>query len=107
MHETIWIVEFLRFFFSFNLFYYIYMVRCRSGAALRVVHRKALMEALAEELPNDTIRFSSKLTSIRSTEAHEGSSHVVLIEMEDGTTIKAKVRTINFPVHKMHTYVGT
>jgi hypothetical protein len=56
------------------------------------------LEALAEELPIDTIRFSSKLTSIK-TQAQKGSSHVVLIEMEDGTTIKAKVRTINFSVY--------
>ncbi|KAK4585449.1 hypothetical protein RGQ29_022918 [Quercus rubra] len=48
--------------------------RCKtilSGAVLRVVHRKALLEALAEELPMDTIRFSSKLTSIR-TKAQKG-----------------------------------
>ncbi|GMY11182.1 FAD-dependent urate hydroxylase [Fagus crenata] len=60
----------------------------RSGAVLRVVHRKTLLEALAEELPIDTIRFSSKLTSIR-TQGQEGSS-IALIDMEDGTTIRAK-----------------
>ncbi|KAK7838688.1 monooxygenase 3, partial [Quercus suber] len=59
-----------------------------SGAALRVVHRKALLEALAAELPMDTIRFSSKLASIR-TKAQKGSS-IALIQMEDGTTIRAK-----------------
>ncbi|XP_059431448.1 monooxygenase 3-like [Corylus avellana] len=62
----------------------------RSGAELRVVHRKALLEALAEELPMETIRFSSNLTSI-TTQTQEGSSpHVALIKMEDGTTINAK-----------------
>ncbi|KAE7998243.1 hypothetical protein FH972_002808 [Carpinus fangiana] len=62
----------------------------RSGAVLRVVHRKALLEALAEELPMETIRFSSNLTSI-TNQAQEGSSpHVALIKMEDGTTINAK-----------------
>jgi hypothetical protein len=53
------------------------------------VQRKTLLEALAEELPIDTIRFSSKLTSIR-TQGQEGSS-IALIDMEDGTTIRAKV----------------
>ncbi|XP_077228805.1 monooxygenase 2-like [Tasmannia lanceolata] len=56
---------------------------------VRAVHRKALLEALAEELPSGTIRFSSKLASVK-TQTLEGSPNAVL-HMEDDTTIKAKV----------------
>jgi hypothetical protein len=69
---------------------------------LRVVHRKALLEALAEELPMETIRFSSNLTSITIQAQERSSPHVALIKMEDGTTINANVRTIHFLLHKMH-----
>jgi hypothetical protein len=69
-------------------FFFTTLLKCRSGAVLREVHRKTLLEALAEELPIDTIRFSFKLTSIR-TQGQEGSS-IALIDMEDGTTIRAK-----------------
>ncbi|KAG6721719.1 hypothetical protein I3842_03G125900 [Carya illinoinensis] len=55
---------------------------------LRVVHRKALLEALAEEVPIDSIRFSSKLKSIENL-TQEGSSFTI-IHMEDGASIKAK-----------------
>uniref|UniRef100_A0A2N9HJC5 FAD-binding domain-containing protein n=1 Tax=Fagus sylvatica TaxID=28930 RepID=A0A2N9HJC5_FAGSY len=55
---------------------------------IRTVHRKALLEALAEELPGDTIRYSSKLKSIVN-QAEEGSSYAV-IHMENGASIKAK-----------------
>lgn len=85
-----WITDFLLLCLLFKCFFYFALIY-RSGAALRVVHRKALLEALAEELPKDTIRFSSKLTSIR-TKANKGSS-IALIQMEDGTTIRAKVTT--------------
>ncbi|KAF5480684.1 hypothetical protein F2P56_001415 [Juglans regia] len=55
---------------------------------VRVVHRKALLEALAEEVPIDSIRFSSKLKSIEN-QTQEGSSFAI-IHMEDGASIKAK-----------------
>ncbi|XP_065869676.1 monooxygenase 2-like isoform X2 [Euphorbia lathyris] len=55
----------------------------------RGVHRKALLEALAEELPADSIRFSSKLSAIEIQE-HGGASLAVL-SLKDGTTIKSKV----------------
>ncbi|KAK9271847.1 hypothetical protein L1049_002212 [Liquidambar formosana] len=61
----------------------------QNGNGPRSVHRRALLEALAEELPDDTIRFSSKLTSIE-TQAQEGSS-ITIIRLEDGAIIKAKV----------------
>jgi hypothetical protein len=57
---------------------------------VRSVHRKVLLETLAEELPPDTIRFSSKLISIES-ETLEDSSKAALLHLEDGTVMKAKV----------------
>ncbi|KAF3440519.1 hypothetical protein FNV43_RR18803 [Rhamnella rubrinervis] len=60
-----------------------------AGGELRTVHRKALLKTLAEELPHNSIRFSSKLTAIE-TQTHEGSS-IAVIHMQDGTIIKAKV----------------
>ncbi|OVA03325.1 Monooxygenase [Macleaya cordata] len=56
----------------------------------RSVHRRALLEALAEELPTDTIRFSSKLRSIETT-THETASSGVILHLEDGTSIQTKV----------------
>ncbi|KAL5555761.1 hypothetical protein UlMin_037997 [Ulmus minor] len=61
----------------------------REGIVTRAVHRKALLNALAEELPTDSIRFSSKITAIE-TEEHEGSSSIAVIHVQDGTVIKAK-----------------
>ncbi|XP_004288321.1 PREDICTED: zeaxanthin epoxidase, chloroplastic-like [Fragaria vesca subsp. vesca] len=55
----------------------------------RSVHRKALLEALADELPVHSIRFSSKISAI-DTQQHEGSS-IAIVHMENGTVIKAKV----------------
>ncbi|KAL6223135.1 hypothetical protein ACLB2K_006525 [Fragaria x ananassa] len=55
----------------------------------RSVHRKALLEALAGELPVHSIRFSSKISAI-DTQQHEGSS-IAIVHMENGTIIKAKV----------------
>ncbi|KAJ4966982.1 hypothetical protein NE237_018831 [Protea cynaroides] len=56
----------------------------------RLVHRKVLLEALAEELPSETIRFSSKLISIHTHITHEGFS-IATLQLDDGTIIKAKV----------------
>ncbi|KAG0499724.1 hypothetical protein HPP92_004415 [Vanilla planifolia] len=55
----------------------------------RVVHRRALLEAIAEELPPDAIRFSSKLTLMK-TEQLPDSSTVYILQLEDGAIIKAK-----------------
>ncbi|KAF8012001.1 hypothetical protein BT93_I0199 [Corymbia citriodora subsp. variegata] len=60
-----------------------------SGDEQRAVNRKVLLEVLAEELPPNTIRFSSKLTSIE-TVMEEGSS-ICILALEDGTIIKSKV----------------
>ncbi|KAJ4790255.1 FAD/NAD(P)-binding oxidoreductase family protein [Rhynchospora pubera] len=62
----------------------------RENAGVRSVHRKVLLEALAEELPPDAIRFSSKLISIKS-ETLQDSSKVTVLHLEDGTVIQAKV----------------
>ncbi|TVU14544.1 hypothetical protein EJB05_38019 [Eragrostis curvula] len=54
--------------------------------------RKALLQALAEELPPATIRFSSKLVSIDPEPAAGGdSSETVVVRLDDGTAIRAKV----------------
>ncbi|KAA8530994.1 hypothetical protein F0562_005716 [Nyssa sinensis] len=66
-----------------------YAAAIGGGAGPRSVHRKALLEALAEELPIDTLRFSSKLNHIEA-QKQEGSS-IAVLHMEDGTIIKAKV----------------
>ncbi|KAF9609152.1 hypothetical protein IFM89_013406 [Coptis chinensis] len=63
---------------------------CRTVSGSRTVHRRTLLEALAQEL--NTIRFSSMLRSIRTTLTHEGSS-IAVLSLEDGTIIKAKVTT--------------
>ncbi|EEF32316.1 monoxygenase, putative [Ricinus communis] len=55
----------------------------------RPVHRKILLEALAQELPVDSIRFSSKITSIEMQE-NKGASGSFLC-LEDGNHINTKV----------------
>ncbi|KAI3953549.1 hypothetical protein MKW92_005063 [Papaver armeniacum] len=58
----------------------------------RSVHRRALLEALLEELPNDTIRYSSRLREIEKTKTCcEADSTAVILHLEDGTTIHTKV----------------
>ncbi|CAM0904666.1 unnamed protein product [Alopecurus aequalis] len=57
------------------------------GVRVRSMHRKALLEALAEELPPGTIRFSSRLVSIDS----EGSPEMAVLRLDDGTVIRSKV----------------
>ncbi|KAL9259086.1 Monooxygenase 2-like protein [Drosera capensis] len=52
---------------------------------VRCVKRRVLLETIAKELPENTIRFSSKLVSI------EDSSHFKLLHLADGSIIKAKV----------------
>ncbi|KAM6540711.1 hypothetical protein CsatB_005158 [Cannabis sativa] len=52
---------------------------------VRCVNRKLLMEALSNELPNGTIRFSSKLVAIQE------SGFFKLLHLADGTIIRTKV----------------
>ncbi|KAK9096344.1 hypothetical protein Sjap_021841 [Stephania japonica] len=61
----------------------------RNVNGARTVHRKALLETLAGELPSNAIRYSSKLSRIE-TRTH-GDSSMPILYMEDGTIIKAKV----------------
>lgn len=53
-----------------------------------------LLKALADELPVESIRFSSKITSLE-TQTHEGSK-LAIVRMEDGAIIKAKVTLADF-----------
>ncbi|KAJ4966650.1 hypothetical protein NE237_018499 [Protea cynaroides] len=63
-----------------------------TGKGPIAVHRRALLETLARELAPGTIRFSSKLTSIRAvTVDDEISSSIAIISLDDGTVIRAKV----------------
>uniref|UniRef100_A0ACD5TR88 Uncharacterized protein n=1 Tax=Avena sativa TaxID=4498 RepID=A0ACD5TR88_AVESA len=57
---------------------------------VRPADRKAMLQALAEELPPGTIRFSSKLVSI-NTETTESSSETAILQLDDGTVVRAKV----------------
>ncbi|XP_030543751.1 monooxygenase 2-like [Rhodamnia argentea] len=60
----------------------------RDGAPPRTIHRKVLLEALAEELSPNTIRFSSKITSVE-TQVEQGSP-ICMVTLDDGTVIKSK-----------------
>ena len=53
---------------------------------VRAVERRILLETLANQLPPDTISYSSKLTKIEKSETSE-----TLLELADGTKISAKV----------------
>ncbi|PKI41277.1 hypothetical protein CRG98_038339 [Punica granatum] len=55
----------------------------------KLVHRKTLLQALADELDPDTIRFSRKLTSIES-QVKDGH-RISVLGLEDGTIIRAKM----------------
>ncbi|WVY98756.1 hypothetical protein V8G54_030907 [Vigna mungo] len=57
----------------------------RKDIEIRCVKRKSLLEALVNELPTGTIRYSSKVVGI------EESGFYKIIHLADGTTIKAKV----------------
>ncbi|KAL5719655.1 hypothetical protein ACHQM5_012408 [Ranunculus cassubicifolius] len=61
----------------------------RDAAGPRAVHRSVLLEALVKELPVDSIRFSSKLRSIETLQLND--STITILNLEDGTAIKAKV----------------
>ncbi|CAN1342321.1 Monooxygenase 3 [Linum perenne] len=56
-----------------------------SGHEVRCLQRKLLLEAMVKELPNGTIRYSSKLVSM------EESGCFKLLHLVDGTVIKTKV----------------
>ncbi|XP_039158196.1 monooxygenase 2-like [Eucalyptus grandis] len=66
-----------------------YPPNSRNGALPRAVYRKVLLEVLAEELPPNIIRFSSRITSIE-TQVEHGLS-ICIVTLDDGTIIKSKV----------------
>ncbi|TYH81497.1 hypothetical protein ES332_D03G204300v1 [Gossypium tomentosum] len=53
---------------------------------VRAVERRILLETLANELPPETVRFSSKLGKIQSSENGE-----TLLQLTNGTTLLAKI----------------
>uniref|UniRef100_I1P7P5 FAD-binding domain-containing protein n=1 Tax=Oryza glaberrima TaxID=4538 RepID=I1P7P5_ORYGL len=57
---------------------------------IRCVKRNFLLETLENELPEGTIRFSSKIVSI------EEDGNVKLLHLSDGSTIRAKCITVLF-----------
>lgn len=67
------------------------------------MHRKALLEALAEELLPGTIRFSSKLASI-ATEKAQGSPEIAVLRLDDATVIRSKVH--QWPPHMSHVKIS-
>ncbi|MBA0815147.1 hypothetical protein Gohar_020914 [Gossypium harknessii] len=56
------------------------------GLEVRCLQRRLLLETLAKEVPNGTIRFSSKVVSIDESEGHFKRLHLA-----DGTILKTKV----------------
>ncbi|KAM0940462.1 putative FAD-binding domain, FAD/NAD(P)-binding domain superfamily [Dioscorea sansibarensis] len=52
---------------------------------LRSVHRKVLLETLADELPPNTIKFSTNITSIKSQ-----GQDIKVLQLEDGSVIRTK-----------------
>lgn len=59
------------------------------------MRRKALLEALAEDLPSGTIRYSSKVVAIEES----GSSK--LVHLADGSILKAKVLNLSIRLQKI------
>ncbi|KAJ0967866.1 hypothetical protein J5N97_024783 [Dioscorea zingiberensis] len=59
--------------------------KASDGLEIRCVRRDLLLETLANELPSDTIRYSSKVVSI------EESGNLKVIQLADGSTLKTKV----------------
>jgi hypothetical protein len=60
---------------------------CSGDHEVRCVQRKLLLEALSNELPSGTIRFSSKVVTV------EESGFYKLVHLADGTILKTKVNS--------------
>ncbi|KAF8038057.1 hypothetical protein BT93_B0802 [Corymbia citriodora subsp. variegata] len=69
----------------YGMSFYLLRIYCRRGHEIRCVQRRILLETLANELPGDTIRYSSKVVSI------DGSGYLKLVHLSDGLILKAKV----------------
>lgn len=54
---------------------------------VRAVERRVLLETLANQLPPETVHFSSKLSKVS-----KGESGETMLELVDGTRLSAKVR---------------
>ncbi len=60
---------------------------------MRCVERKVLLEAIAGQVPQGTIRLNSRVTNIKKSET---SPNLTNLELQDGSTYSAKVRlTLN------------
>jgi hypothetical protein len=55
---------------------------------MRCLERKVLLEAIAGQVPEGTIRLNSRVTNIKISET---SPNVTSLELEDGSTYFAKV----------------
>lgn len=72
---------------SYNLVKYIFFPLIAWGSQeVRAVERRILLEALCNQLPPNTVRFSSKVAKIERIETGE-----TLLELNDGTQLRAKV----------------
>ncbi|KAF6163674.1 hypothetical protein GIB67_036134 [Kingdonia uniflora] len=56
----------------------------------RTMQRRNLLAALAEELPADTIRFSTKIRNSIETRTIDGTT-IIILHLDDGTMIKTKI----------------
>ena len=55
---------------------------------MRNAERKVLLEVLAGELPEGTIRFNSRVSGVKKSESKPG---ITELELQDGSTYSAKV----------------
>jgi hypothetical protein len=62
------------------------VVSVRGPNEMRCVRRDLLLQALEEELPRGTIRYSSRIVSI------EDDGGVKVLHLADGSVIRAKVQ---------------
>ena len=63
-------------------------MKCSGIHEIRCVSRQLLLEALANELPSGTIKYSSRVV------AFEESGFTKLVHLSDGTVIKTKVLNV-------------
>ncbi|MFS8000816.1 hypothetical protein Hanom_Chr13g01182971 [Helianthus anomalus] len=60
------------------------------GYESRCIKRKDLLETIVNELPPDTIRYSSKVVTIEELDRFK------IVHLADGFILKTKVRLYNF-----------
>ncbi|XP_031284290.1 uncharacterized protein LOC116143013 [Pistacia vera] len=59
----------------------------------RTIKQKTLLKVLVDELPIDSIRFSSNVAAIE-TQTQEGSS-IAILYLDDGTIVKTTVKSVD------------